>query len=87
MGRARLRDLGIVTGRLAPGRWNAITDVPGVRVGTTTLIRDEPCVVRTGVTAIWPRGLELWSDAVFAGIHFAQRKWRAVLSALKLRDL
>jgi D-aminopeptidase len=69
MGRARLRDLGIVTGRLAPGRWNAITDVPGVRVGTTTLIRDEPCVVRTGVTAIWPRGPELWSDAVFAGIH------------------
>jgi D-aminopeptidase len=69
MPRARLRDLGIVTGALPPGQWNAITDVPGVRVGYTTLIRDEPHVVRTGVTAIWPRGPELWSDAVFAGIH------------------
>jgi D-aminopeptidase len=69
MPRARLRDLGIVTGALPPGRWNAITDVPGVRVGTLTLTRDTPHVVRTGVTAIWPRGPELWSDAVFAGIH------------------
>ncbi|HEY7576217.1 MAG TPA: P1 family peptidase [Acetobacteraceae bacterium] len=69
MERARLRDLGIVTGTLPPGRWNAITDVPGVRVGYTTLMRDEPSVARTGVTAVWPRGAELWTDAVFAGIH------------------
>jgi D-aminopeptidase len=69
MPRARLRDLGIATGMLPPGQWNAITDVPGVLVGTTTLIRDTPSVVRTGVTAIWPRGQELWTDAVFAGIH------------------
>jgi D-aminopeptidase len=69
MPRARLRDLGISTGTLPPGKWNAITDVPGVRVGYTTLIRDTPAVVRTGVTAIWPRGPELWTDAVFAGIH------------------
>lgn len=69
MPRARLRDLGITTGTLPPGQWNAITDVPGVRVGYTTLVRDTPSVVRTGVTAIWPRGPELWTDAVFAGIH------------------
>lgn len=69
MPRPRLRDLGIATGILPPGPWNAITDVPGVRVGTSTLIRDEPAIVRTGVTAIWPRGPELWTDAVFAGIH------------------
>jgi D-aminopeptidase len=69
MPRARLRDLGIATGTLPPGQWNAITDVPGVRVGYTTLIHDTPSVVRTGVTAIWPRGPELWTDAVFAGIH------------------
>jgi D-aminopeptidase len=69
MPRARLRDLGIITGTLPPGQWNAITDVPGVRVGYTTLIRDVPSVVRTGVTAIWPRGPEIWTDAVFAGIH------------------
>jgi D-aminopeptidase len=69
MQRARLRDLGICTGTLPTGTWNAITDVPGVRVGFTTLIHDEPAVVRTGVTAIWPRGNEIWTDAVFAGIH------------------
>jgi D-aminopeptidase len=69
MPRGRLRDLGIATGILPPGQWNAITDVPGVRVGYTTLIRDTPSVVRTGVTAIWPRGPEIWTDAVFAGIH------------------
>ena len=69
MARRRLRDLGIATGTLPTGQWNAITDVAGVRIGYTTLIRDTPAVVRTGVTAIWPRGPELWTDAVFAGIH------------------
>lgn len=69
MARARLRDLGVAIGTLPTGKWNAITDVPGVRVGYRTLIRDEPAVVRTGITAIWPRGPELWTDAVFAGIH------------------
>jgi D-aminopeptidase len=64
----RLRDLGIATGTLSPGRWNAITDVAGVRVGLTTLISDQPNVVRTGVTAIWPHP-EIWTDAVFAGTH------------------
>jgi D-aminopeptidase len=69
MSRARLRDLGITIGTLRPGPWNAITDVARVRVGYTTLTYDTPAVVRTGVTAIWPRGPELWTDAVFAGIH------------------
>ncbi|MCW3474217.1 DmpA family aminopeptidase [Limobrevibacterium gyesilva] len=69
MARARLRDLGIVTGQLPPGPWNAITDVAGVRVGFATLVRDTPAPVRTGVTAIWPRGPEIWTDWVFAGSH------------------
>ena len=48
-GKPRARSLGIpFNGR--PGRWNAITDVPGVEVGYLTLIRGEE--VRTGVTAI-----------------------------------
>ena len=64
---ARLRDLGITTGLLPPGRWNAITDVAGVRVGFSTLIRDTPSVVRTGVTAIWPRDGAVWTDCCFAG--------------------
>jgi D-aminopeptidase len=67
MARARLRDLGITVGTLPTGEFNAITDVAGVRVGYFTLIRDTPTVARTGVTAIWPRGSEIWSDYVFAG--------------------
>ena len=69
MARARLRELGITVGALPPGPLNAITDVAGVRVGYATLIRDTPQIVRTGVTAIWPRGPEIWTDYVFAGFH------------------
>ena len=69
MTRTRLRNLGIITGRLPTGPQNAITDVPGVKVGSTTLIADHPHVTRTGVTAIWPRGDEIWGDYCFAGIH------------------
>ena len=68
MARARLRDLGITTGAFPPGPLNAITDVAGVRVGMATVIGDEPRVVRTGVTAIWPRA-DVWTDYVFAGFH------------------
>jgi D-aminopeptidase len=56
----RARDLGIVIGSGTPGRCNAITDVPGVRVGHTTLVSgDGPLVVgsgpvRTGVTVVVP---------------------------------
>ena len=69
MARARLRDLGIATGSLPTGRWNAITDVAGVKVGYASLVSDHPRVLRTGVTAIWPRGPEIWTDYVFAGTH------------------
>jgi len=60
MSRPRARDLEIRIGRLPTGAGNAITDVPGVRVGQASLVRGEgPLVrgvgpVRTGVTAIWP---------------------------------
>ena len=67
MKRVRLRDLGISVGGLPTGEFNAITDVAGVKVGYFTLIRDTPHLVRTGVTAIWPRGPEIWTDYVFAG--------------------
>lgn len=66
--RKRLRDLGLSVGRMPPGRWNAITDVPGVRVGYANVRRQEPSVVCSGVTAIWPRD-DVWTDAVFAGVH------------------
>ena len=67
MSRARLRDLGLKVGTLPPGPFNAITDVAGVKVGYSTVIEDRPRIVRTGVTAIWPRGPEIWTDYVFAG--------------------
>jgi D-aminopeptidase len=63
-GKPRARALGIPFGG-TPGHWNAITDVPGVQVGYTTLIEGDS--VRTGVTAIHPRGPEGAGDAVAAG--------------------
>ena len=48
----RLRDYGVNIGVMQPGKLNAITDVPGVKVGHTTLIAGDS--VRTGVTAILP---------------------------------
>jgi D-aminopeptidase len=58
--RLRARALGIEIGRYQPGRYNAITDVPGVRVGHTTVIRGRGDLrvgrgpIRSGVTAILP---------------------------------
>ena len=66
----RARDLGVPFDG-APGPNNAITDVGGVEVGHTTLISGEGKLVvgkgpvRTGVTAIHPRG-KTSNDAVFA---------------------
>ena len=58
----RASDLGIRIGELEPGRFDAITDVGGVRVGQTTVIEGDE--VRTGVTVIVPPELPL-----FAGCH------------------
>ena len=68
MNRARSRELGIITGTLPTGQWNAITDVAGVLVGYSTLNRDTPSIAHTGVTAIWPRSA-IYRDSVFAGVH------------------
>jgi D-aminopeptidase len=72
--RARARDLGVVTGILSPGPLNAITDVAGVRVGHTTIVRGE--TIRTGVTAILPHGGNLFREkvpaAVFVGNAFGK---------------
>ncbi len=67
--RAPLRELGIAIGTLEAGLVNAITDVPGILVGHSTLIRDEPEVVRTGVTMIVPREGGIWTDYSYAGSH------------------
>ena len=64
----RLRDLGVFPGTYPPGSLNAITDVPGVLVGQTTLIYDSPHIARTGVTAIFPRP-DIRQDHAFAAYH------------------
>jgi len=71
----RARDHGIVLGRLPAGPLDAITDVPGVRVGHATLIRGEgPRVVgegpvRTGVTVVVPHDGDAFIEPLFAGCH------------------
>ncbi|HUL85797.1 MAG TPA: P1 family peptidase [Actinomycetota bacterium] len=70
----RYRDLGLTVGQLPVGRGNAITDVEGVSVGTTTLIRGEGALVvgegpvRTGVTVIVPAD-DIARRPVFAACH------------------
>ncbi len=68
-GRKRLRELGVTIGRLPTGRLNAISDVPGVWVGQTTVIRDQPHTARSGVTVILPRAGRIHENACFAGFH------------------
>ena len=69
MPRGRLRDLGITIGSYPTGPLNAITDVPGVLVGHSTLIHDKPRIARTGITMIVPQDGAIWTDNVFAGFH------------------
>lgn len=64
----RTRDLGVVIGEHPTGPHNAITDVAGVRVGHTTLHRDGPPAVHTGVTVVVPHD-DIWTEPVFAGAH------------------
>lgn len=65
----RARDLGIKPGVLSPGPLNAITDVAGVKVGQVTLVEGDN--IRTGVTAILPRGGNIFQNKVAGGIHIA----------------
>jgi D-aminopeptidase len=65
--RPRARDLGIRPGIYEPGTKNAITDVPGVLVGQTTISEGES--VRTGVTAILPHSGNLFQDKVAGGVY------------------
>ena len=73
-GRVRARDFGIVTGELPTGPLNAITDVAGIRVGHTTVIRGSGPLkkgegpVRTGVTAVLPHA-NIWKAPVLAATY------------------
>jgi len=72
--RPRARELGWIVGRMPPGQLNAITDVPGVLVGHTTLFRGgEPSgpgrgPVRTGVTVVLPHPDDPFKEKVRAAV-------------------
>ncbi len=70
----RARDYGLQFGVMAPGKQNSITDVAGVKVGHTTLIKGD--AVRTGVTAILPFDGNIFQNkvpaAIFAGNGFGK---------------
>jgi D-aminopeptidase len=75
LSRPRVRDAGIIPGKMEPGPHNAITDLAGVRVGHTTLISGEGSLrpgqgpVRTGVTVILPHEQSLFRHKVRAAVH------------------
>jgi D-aminopeptidase len=72
--RPRASDLGLKVGILATGPLDAITDVAGVEVGQTTIIRGDN--IRTGVTAILPHAGNLYREkvpgAIFVGNGFGK---------------
>ena len=72
--RPRARDLGIKIGILPTGAQNAITDVAGVLVGHTTIVRGDS--IRTGVTAVLPHSGNIFRQkvpgAVFVGNGFGK---------------
>lgn len=73
-GEGRIRDYGIAPGIFKTGTYNAITDVPGVKVGHVTLIEGDS--VRTGVTAIVPHDGNIFRKkcpaAVYVGNGFGK---------------
>jgi len=72
--RVRARDMGLKIGILPAGTLNAITDVSGVTVGQTTIVKGDN--IRTGVTVIVPHGGNLFQEkvpgAVFVGNGFGK---------------
>ncbi|MFO7261146.1 MAG: P1 family peptidase [bacterium] len=65
--RPRAREAGVVVGIMEPGPLNAITDVPGVRVGQVTVREGDR--IRTGVTAILPHGGNPFRERVPAAVY------------------
>ena len=62
----RARDAGLTCGSMPAGMLNSIADVPGVRVGHSTLNHGD---IRTGVTAIVPHGGNLYREKPVAAVH------------------
>jgi len=82
--RPRAREVGLVVGVVPPGPLNAITDVPGVLVGHTTLIRGTD--VRTGVTAVLPHNGNLFRDKV-PGAVFVGNGYGKLMGSTQVNEL
>ncbi|MFJ3404040.1 P1 family peptidase [Promicromonospora sp. NPDC090134] len=80
----RVRDLGIMVGPLSTGPLNAITDVPGVRVGHTTIV--DPPRLHTGVTAIVPDALEEGRRSLPCGL-FVGNGFGKLIGATQVAEL
>lgn len=80
----RARDLGIETGILTPGEWNAITDIAGIKVGHQTIIEGDD--IRTGVTAILPHDGDLYRNRVPAAVYVGNGFGKA-LGFTQIREL
>ncbi|MFO7767904.1 MAG: P1 family peptidase, partial [bacterium] len=82
--RPRARELGIRIGSMPTGPLNAVTDVPGVRVGQATLIEGED--IRTGVTAVVPHGENIFWQKVPASL-FVGNGFGKLAGATQIREL
>ena len=82
--RPRAREAGVVVGVFAPGPLNAITDVPGVRVGQVTVVEGDS--IRTGVTAVLPHGGNVFRERVPAAIHVGNG-FGKLLGVTQVREL
>ena len=82
--RARIRSYGITPGVMTPGTWNALTDVPGVKVGHKTLTAGDS--VRTGVTVILPHEGNIFQDKVPAAVSVGNGFGKA-LGFTQVREL
>jgi D-aminopeptidase len=81
---ARARDLGITVGPHRPGPRNAIVDVPGMRVGHTTIVEGDD--VRTGVTAVVPDAVDRAGGRLPAGL-FVANGYGKLVGATQLQEL
>ncbi|KOG31379.1 P1 family peptidase [Streptomyces resistomycificus] len=79
----RARELGLAVGDLPTGPYNALTDVPGIRVGHTTLVR--PPRVHSGVTAIVPD--EVGPDSPLPAGVFAGNGYGKLLGTTQIAEL
>ena len=82
--RPRAREIGVAIGTLPTGPLNAITDVEGVRVGHTTVIRGDR--TRTGVTAVLPHSGNLFREKV-PGAIFVGNGFGKLMGSTQVREL